>query len=179
MTERGSSRSHPCHDLQGTTWNSAAITGGAFTLTSHPPAPLMSHPDPHPQVGVKAQPQQSCAPTPGRRPSPSHQCRRLDALQCVCVQTSSLLARHGPAVSSPLAPGPGGVDDDSSTDSGRGGWFRDGSSILPLLCTSFLGHCYICSQRLGTPDLDHGLRKGASVHALHHLRGARHAAAVR
>ena len=164
-----------------------AITGGAFTLIGHPTAPLTSHPHPHPQVGVRPDPSRAVPPPQDKGPLASHQCVRHDSLQRVCMQTSSLPSRHGPTVPSPLAPGPGGVDGDSSTDSRRGGWFRDGSSILALLCTLSLSLLHLChlrppdlrSRRLGTPGLDHGLGKGMSVHALHHLHGARHAAAVR
>ena len=48
-----------------------------------------------------------------------------------------------------LAPGTGFVEDNFSTDGGRGGgaeiWFQDDSSTSHLLCTLFLLllHCYI------------------------------------
>lgn len=104
-----------------------------------PPAPLTSHPDPHPQVGSEGPAPAELCPTPGRRPSPS-QCRRHHALQCLCADVFTAVS-PGTSRTQPLSTRPSGWDDDSSTDSGRGGWFRDGSSILPLLCTSFLGHC--------------------------------------
>ena len=62
-----------------------------------------------------------------------------------------------------LVPGTGFVEDNFSKDQGRGGWFRDDSSALHLLCTLFLLLLHqlhlrssgIRSSGLGTPALDH------------------------
>ena len=161
----------------------------------HPTALITPHPRPHPQVRRKAQLRQNCAPTPGRRRSclpPVHvalcpaACGAAPFSVFVCRRLHCRLAT-APAIPNPLAAGPGGVEDNSSTDSGCGEGFRDGSSILPLLCTFFLSLLHLLHRRpsdlrsrsLGTPDLDHGRRRGMSAHALHHLQGARRAASAR
>lgn len=44
----------------------------------------------------------------------------------------------------PFGTRPGGVDDDSSTDSGRGGWFGTDQAYW-LYCALYLCDCYICA----------------------------------
>ena len=79
-TESGSSRSHPCHDLQGTTWNSAAITGEPLPSLVTPL--LLSRPTPtRTQVGVRPDPSRAVPPPQDKGPLASHQRRWHDSLQ--------------------------------------------------------------------------------------------------
>lgn len=163
-------------------------------LYPHRPASACGHPTAAPPPPL-APPSQKEGPTPAElcpHPRTKASCLppahvALCPAACGAAPFSVFVCRRlhcrlatAPAIPNPLAAGPGGVEDNSSTDSGRGEGFRGGSSILPLLCTLFLSLLHLLhlrpsdlrSRRLGTPDLDHCRRKGMSAHALHHLQGA-------